>query len=439
MSVLNRFNFTFLFLAMQILLSFHTAAFAVTGHIPDAIIELPEKENAIIVEKKTQTLYLYTHIGDNIAIDFKAPCSTGEIDGVKQKAGDKKTPEGIYFLKDEYENKYLSASYGEKAFPTDYPNFIDKKSGKNGSAIWIHGTNKKLKPRDSNGCVALDNFNIQKLSNYINLDVTPVIMVDTVKMASQESLAAHRNDINRMISKWVHSLETGNYHDYLSFYSSKYLPDISWWTDWIVLRRKNQSDKSDHILKIGENSVGIYYHDQVFVALFDYFLVFEKRKVFVGKRKFFLEHKEGRYKIIGDIFQKISKQFQGEKTPLIAAAAIVTTPDKKDIILETVNQWLKAWSTKDMKEYASFYAKNFYSDGLRKKEWITRKQHLARKYDYINVSGKKFRVKFKNQICEVVFFQEYESSGFTTQGTKKLKFVNKGGVWKIYQEIWKGK
>lgn len=38
-----------------------------------------------------------------------------------------------------------------------------------------------------------------------------------------------------------------------------------------------------------------------------------------------------------------------------------------------------------------------------------------------------------------IFFQEYESSGFTTQKTKKQKLVNKGGLWKIYQESWKEK
>ena len=64
---------------------------------------------------------------------------------------------------------------------------------------------------------------------------------------------------------------------------------------------------------------------------------------------------------------------------------------------------------------------------------------LRQKYYFINVSGKRFKVKYKNQMCEVVFYQEYESRGFTTQGTKKLKFVNKGGLWKIYQESWKEK
>ncbi len=329
MSVLNKFNFSLLFLVIQLFFPFNSMIFAVNHTTPGAIIELPESENAIIVEKKTQTLFLYTSKFENLLIDFKAPCSTGEIDGIKQKAGDKKTPEGIYFLKDEYEDKYLSAIYGQKAFPTDYPNFMDRKSGKNGSAIWIHGTNKKLKPFDSNGCVALENFNIQKLSNYINLDSTPVIMVDIIKMVDKDRLKQQKNDINNMISQWIQALETGSYHDYLSFYASQYLPKISWWTDWLELRDKKIAGKPDFGLKVKKSRVGIYYHDQLFVVLFDYYLALENRKILLGKRKLFLEYQKGDYKITGDVFQKISRKFQGEEVPLIAAAKIFFRPDKK--------------------------------------------------------------------------------------------------------------
>ena len=432
-------SLSLLLLTIQLLLPFNCMLFAENHTFPGAIIELPENENAIIVEKKTQTLFLYTLKDGELLIDFKAPCSTGEIEGIKQKAGDKKTPEGIYFLNDEYEDKYLSPIYGKKAFPTDYPNFIDNKAGKNGSAIWIHGTNKELKPLDSNGCIALENSNILKLSNYINLDSTPVILLQTIKMVDKDTLLNHKTDILNMISQWINALETGSYHDYLSFYSSKYLPEISWWENWYKLREKNDRGKSEFALEVKIDKVGIYHHDQVFVSLFEYYLELEDQRVLLGKRKLFLEYENGKYKIIGDVFQKIAKNFQSQKYPLIAAAKVFNAPDKKDLVLKTIHKWLTAWSTKDMDKYASFYADNFYSDGLNKKKWIKKKQKLANKYDFINVSGQAFEIKFIKQMCEVVFFQEYESSGFTTQGTKKLKLVNKGGLWKIYQESWKEK
>jgi len=439
LSDLNKFYTVLLLLVIQMLIPFDCIVLSAIDTLPDSIIELPENENAIIVEKETQTLSLFTHKDGKLLVDFHSPCSTGEVEGIKLKAGDKKTPEGIYFLNDEYEDKYLSPIYGKKAFPTDYPNFIDQKAGKNGSAIWIHGTNKKLKPMDSNGCIALDNSNILKLANYINLDSTPVIMVSTINTADKDKIIKQKNDINNMLLQWARSLEKGSYHDYLSFYSSKYLPGIAWWETWRKLRQNKNADNLDVSLKINIDNVGIYYHDQVFVALFDYYLMFENKKILLGKRKFFLEHKQDGYKIIGDVYQKKSERFQKEKFPLIGGAKTFIQSDKKDLILDTIHQWLTAWSTKDIKTYARFYAQDFYSDGLNKQEWVKRKQMLAKKYNFINVSGRQFKIKFRKQMCEVVFFQEYESSGFTTQGTKKLKFVNKGGIWKIYQESWKEK
>ncbi|MCK5163965.1 MAG: L,D-transpeptidase [Desulfobacula sp.] len=435
---LNRLNLLLLLLAIQTFLPFNSIALATELTLPSAIIKLPENENVILVEKKSQTLFLYTLKADGLVIQFQIPCSTGEVNGIKQKAGDKKTPEGIYFLKDEYEDKYLSPIYGKKAFPTDYPNFIDKRAGKNGSAIWIHGTNKKLEPMDSNGCIALENSNILKLSEYVNLDSTPVILVEEIEKSDKANLIKREKDINHMLSQWIQAIENQSYHNYLSFYSRKYLPQITWWEDWRKLR--NKADKSGSILKVKRARTGIYYHNRVFVAVFDCFLAAENKKILIGKRKLFLENQNDNYKIIGDIFQSISKDFQIAEAPLVAAAKTFVKPvSKKESVIETVNQWLAVWSVKDMDKYASFYANNFNSDGMNKKSWVQRKQNLAKKYDFINVTGSQFKVKLRKKICEVTFFQEYESSVFSTQGTKRLKLVNKGGLWKIYQESWKEK
>ncbi|MFA5903838.1 MAG: L,D-transpeptidase family protein [Desulfobacula sp.] len=433
---------------------------------PSAIIRLPENENAILVEKKNQTLFLYSSRAGNLQLQYKTPCSTGEMNGVKQKAGDKKTPEGIYFLKDEYEDQYLSAVYGVKAFPLDYPNLIDKRTGKDGSAIWIHGTNKVLKPMDSNGCIALENSSILKLASYITLDSTPVILVEELSKIDRETIIKQEQEINLLLDKWYKAVENGSYHDYLSFYSDEYLPEIDWWTKWSEIR-KNLSGPS---FKVERDKTGIYYHDKVFVVVFDNLLSINTDKILLGKRKLFLEKKGQTYKITGEEYQNVTKEFQSAQTPLIAAALRIAKPVLKPVseietksaigekpaaekkpaieakpaieikpVLETVSQWLAAWSAKDIDKYASFYANNFFSDGMNKKKWVERKRIIAGKNSFISVSGKKFQIKQQNDTCEVLFFQEYKSNGLTTQGTKKLNLINKGGLWKIYQESWKEK
>jgi len=420
-----------------------TSSWAVTQVRPEALILLPENEHAILVEKKTQTLFLYSASDQDIVMELKMACSTGEASGVKQKSGDKKTPEGIYFLIDEYEDRYLTPVYGKKAFPTDYPNLMDKRAGKNGSAIWIHGTNKTLKPMDSNGCVALENENILELSKYITLDSTPVIMVEEIK-SGDDKLHQKDHDIRQLLDGWVTALKNGTYHDYLSFYSSTYLPDIQWWQEWTNIRKQAIDLGSNYNLTVSKT--GIYQHENLVVVLFDSFFIFGNEKIYLGKRKLFLEsndhgsEKDVGYKIVGDRLQRTPKRFEKIKNPLIAAARLHVMPERKNqAVLKTVHQWIAAWTAKNMDKYASFYAKNFYSDNLTKTQWVKRKRALAKKYNYINVSGTDFKVKTMDKKAEIVFFQEYESSKFSTQGTKTLKLVDEGGLWKIYQESWKEK
>jgi len=238
--------------------------------LPDSIIVLPENGNAILVEKQSQTLYVYSRENKRLSVAFSAACSTGEIFGDKEKAGDKKTPEGIYFLLDEYEDRYLTPIYGKKAFPSDYPNFNDQRLGKNGSAIWIHGTDKPLKPMNSNGCIALENDNILSLADYIRLNSTPFIIVDKIVKTDTTIQADIEKKVRSFLDNWTRSVETGSYHQYTDFYSDEYVPDISWWETWLGLRKKSMENKVS--LRVQPANVGIYAHNSILVVLFDLIL-----------------------------------------------------------------------------------------------------------------------------------------------------------------------
>jgi len=406
--------------------------------LPTSIITLPEHENVILVEKQSQMLYVYSRENNLLNLTFSAACSTGEVFGAKNKAGDKKTPEGVYFLVDEYEDRYLTPVYGKKAFPSDYPNLHDLRLGKDGSAIWIHGTDKALKPMDSNGCIALENDNILFLSEYIKLDSTPLIIVEKIQETDPIIQADREKKVLKILDNWARSIEAGSYHQYLDFYSGEYLPDVSWWESWLKLRKRSKRDNL--LLQVQTANTGIYAHNDIVVVLFDLILSSGKEKILLGKRKFFLEESNNDYKIVGDAFQKKSKAYKTIGFPLIAAVQkIVNYQPGKASAMETIQKWLTAWSSKDMDVYADFYAKDFHSDGLGKKAWVNRKKQLSKKYNYITVTGTDFKVTKKEDSCDVRFFQNYESSSFSTQGTKHLKLVRRDGLWKISQENWKKK
>ncbi len=406
--------------------------------VPEALVMMPENGHAIIVDKKKQALHVYAAGKQpTVSLAFSAACSTGEVAGPKTKAGDKKTPEGVYFLKDEYEDRYLTPVYGKKAFPSDYPNLLDLRRGKQGSAIWIHGTDKALKPMDSNGCVALENNNILALSKFIRLDATPLIIVETMRQKKYNDLELQRKKIVALLDQWTKALEKGSYHKYLSFYADDYVPNISWWETWLGVRQTAIGKGLEFEVRF-ENT-GIYAHEDILVALMDMRLAVGDDDRYLGKRQLFVKWAESPV-IVGDLFQKRASAYEGGEVPLVAAARELIMDDSMNVaVVETVEQWLAAWSAKDMAEYAAFYASNFYSDGLGKAAWVRRKKQLAKRYAYISVTGKDYKVIQKKDGYEVSFLQNYESSGFSTQGRKQLKLIRKGGLWKIYRENWKGK
>ena len=146
-----------------------------------------EKAYVILVDKAAQEVLVYACNGQWRLIR-RFPCSTGENNGPKQAAGDKKTPEGIYFCTRHYTQKDLSPIYGTHAFPLDYPNTMDQRAGRGGYAIWIHGTNKALQARDTNGCIVLVDDDIDSRGEG-NID-TP----DTRGYGNHEQQQDHQSD-----------------------------------------------------------------------------------------------------------------------------------------------------------------------------------------------------------------------------------------------------
>lgn len=428
-----------------------------TGYIPEVLVSF-EKENgteyAVIVEKKTQSLFLYSFNGLYRKV-FHLSSSTGENMGAKTHSGDKKTPEGIYFFTKEHQKKDLAPIYGSRAFPMDYPNLLDQIAGRDGNSIWMHGTNKPLKPRDSNGCVALKNPDIDKLAKYITLNRTPIIIVDKLSYTSARSVARVQKSILDFIGRWRISFEQGTYHEYLKHYDADYVPDISWWPDWN--RIKKTTRQSSPPLSVELKKVMVLKHKDVYVALFDQFVRTADKKLYAGTRKLFLRNQNFSYKIIGDVYQVLPKKRKKikQENPLVVAARELKKPPKvvasrkakkRSIkvskrnreIPEMLNNWLKAWSAKDIKKYGSFYSKNFRSQGGGdRRSWLKYKSRINRKYKYIRVSMKNLTVKKGKNRSIATFVQNYDSSSFKTVGTKKLILIREKGRWKIYRETWR--
>jgi len=133
----------------------------------------------IVIEKRTQKLMLFEQ-GKSLQHILTFTCATGENLGTKKISGDAKTPEGVYFITEIFQDNEITV-FGSRAFHLDYPNVFDKYDGNNGDGIFIHGTNKTLIPYSTNGCITLNNDDLEKLAPFLTVKTIPVIVVETLE------------------------------------------------------------------------------------------------------------------------------------------------------------------------------------------------------------------------------------------------------------------
>jgi len=408
--------------------------------IPDVFIHFDVEEKpayAILVEKTSQQLHVYSYDGAYERI-LRFESSTGEAAGPKAASGDKKTPEGIYLFTKMHEEQDLSPTYGTRAYPTDYPNVIDRIAGRTGSAIWMHGTNRPLKPRDSNGCIVLENQSIDRLVPYISLNRTPIVIVDKISYSPRTIADEAATEILSFVSAWTEALAADTYHGYLAFYDASYLPEVSWWPVWDRARKAIVTDEQP--MSIQTKSTSIVRINSDYVVWFDQMVRLGGMDRFSGTRKLFLRRNSDQLRIVGDEYMDLASVSKGPASEYPVVAAIGELKDaaergKEKEIPDFVERWRQAWSTKNLKVYGSCYAQDFRSKGGGDlAAWLRYKERLNRRYTTIKVTISGLKVDTEGNRATAVFTQNYRSSGYRSLSRKKLLLIRVGVEWKIYRE-----
>ncbi len=191
--------------------------------------------HAVVVEKNSHTLFVYKNENGLPKLVTTHAAATGKFPGNKTNEGDRKTPEGVYFISDFFDRPQLDSRYGEYskiygigAFDLSYPNLMDRRAGKTGSNIWLHATddNSRIeKGLDSRGCVVLSDENLKGVSQYLDLGNTPIIITQDLHFLSRKSFLKNRSIIKDLITGWVSAWESKDLSSYLSFYDQKRFRD----------------------------------------------------------------------------------------------------------------------------------------------------------------------------------------------------------------------
>lgn len=166
---------------MGILLIF-TALFSSLNCKVNVDLFLPINSKAVLVDKEQGLLRLIEKKGDSYVVTKEYFMSYAQANGTKDKKGDNKTPEGIYFIEKVIPREDLpDEKYGALAAPLNYPNPIDKSLKRTGDGIWIHGTNDVQRMSDknvTNGCIILKNPDLMELVKDLRPMRTPIVIVD---------------------------------------------------------------------------------------------------------------------------------------------------------------------------------------------------------------------------------------------------------------------
>jgi hypothetical protein len=285
----------------------------------------------------------------------------------------------------------------------------------------------------------LDNENIDRLTEYITLHRTPIIIVEeiTYDLADKERI---KNGIMDLIDRWNESIENGTYQDYVMAYDPGYVPDISWWRNWYPNRK--QLNDTDGKVDSRMREKAIFSYDGHYVVWLNHELSLMKKTAPVGVMKLFVAENEGKFRIIAQDYLKISDNIKKDKkiNPInLASLQLTPPPEYKEALARRVHDWAKAWSSMNIKRYGKHYSKKFRSQGMNRQQWLAYKNRLNRKYDYIRVTIDKLKIKKDKDKMIVTFDQHYNSSHFNAVGKKRLDMIQENGNWVIFRETWKKK
>ncbi len=201
---------------------------ASTDLLPADLLQISNTEAfskyVFLVDKKERKLIVFERNGETLKKIDEVPADIGKNDGNKTKENDHKTPEGIYFFHSKLSQPQIPFSlYGKMAFTTNYPNLFDQRARKTGSGIWLHSIPEETPlTRGSRGCVVIRNNVLEKISSYIKLTETPIIIYDQIDYITKDEHSRRREAMQQFLENWKSAWESKDLEKYMSYYDDTF-------------------------------------------------------------------------------------------------------------------------------------------------------------------------------------------------------------------------
>jgi len=259
----------------------------------------------VIFNKSANRLYLARYNGEKIELLKSYHALYGKLPGDKHIEGDLRTPEGVYYFNSFAKYPQISKKLGEMAIGLNYPNPIDKLDGKTGYDILLHATfedGRLQRNFDSEGCVVTQNKNVEEISHFVQLGVTPMLIYGALK---PEHLEPQKFEgLPSFFNKWVAAWNDKNLESYMESYSQNRFvaPDGKKWSDWKTY--KGFLNRRYKWINVKARDVRYFIHPKYTMVLFKQDYRSDKYHS-VGTKFLYVENKNGKYQIVSEDFSRV--------------------------------------------------------------------------------------------------------------------------------------
>ena len=273
--------------------------------MPAYLLQVPASIATILVaETDNSLLHRFVAGVDGPVYRDERYMSVGQKGVGKQRAWDRKTPLGIYFVNEQLDTTKLHERYGPMAFPLDYPNVWDRINERGGGGIWIHGVAEnggQRPPLDTDGCIALANDELLALEDQLVPLVTPVIITRAIRWLSHEQIIATRKELNAALQDWANSYRSGDLHRYLSLYSRDFEYRGMSRDEWAAYRMQSIRGQSIHDFDLHDILLLADPEDKdLYLSRFRQMIVDDERAIETIKRLYWRRTNDGELRIVAE-------------------------------------------------------------------------------------------------------------------------------------------
>jgi len=255
---------------------------------------------ALVIDSRRSRLYVFENVGGRPQYVADYYVTLGKNGVEKTREGDQKTPIGVYHVTANLPRQKLSDFYGSGAYPINYPNAWDKRLGRNGHGIWLHGTPSDTysrPPRASDGCIVLANADLDAVGSRLQVGLTPVIIADEIEWLGAVALEGERKALAAAIEAWRADWEIRDADRYLAHYAARFSSGDQDLAQWSAHKRKVNAGKS--WIKVGLSRVSMmqYPRENFVVVNFEQDYRSSNLSNVMRKRQYWIKD-QGRWRIL---------------------------------------------------------------------------------------------------------------------------------------------